>query len=247
MVKSKKIIITGSSRGIGLELVKYFSSKGCEVVANSRNIVELKNSIKGLDNIIPIEADLSSASQAKNFIEDSFKKLGGLDLLICNAGGGKSVEPGQEDLMEWKRVFELNLWPTTNAVEFSVPYLENSGGSIICISSICGIQVVNGAPVTYSSAKAALNAFVKGISRPLGAKGVRINAVAPGNIIFEGSSWEGKISQDPDKVESLLNNEVTLKRFGTPKEVADLINFISSSEASFITGSIYTLDGGQVR
>ena len=173
--------------------------------------------------------------------------MGGLDLLICNAGGGKSVLPGKESLNEWKRVFELNLWTATNAVEFSTPFLEKSKGVIVCVSSICGIQVIDGAPVTYSSAKAALNAFVKGISRPLSKKGIRINAIAPGNINFEGSTWEEKKESDPDKVKSMLDKEVPLNRFGTPKDITNLINFLSSPEADFITGCIYELDGGQTK
>ena len=89
MKNPKKIIITGSSRGIGLEIAKHFSSLGSKIVVNSRNISELRSAVKGFDNIFPIAADLSNEIQAKSFIEESVQTLEGLDLLICNAGGGR--------------------------------------------------------------------------------------------------------------------------------------------------------------
>src|SRR5690606_19972121 len=106
---------------------------------------------------------------------------------------------------------------------------------------------IPGAPVTYSAAKSALNAFVAGISRPLGAKGIRINAVAPGNIVFDGSVWQRKLREDAAAVEAMLVRDVPLRRLGTPEDVAELVLYLSSPRASFATGQIWTLDGGQVR
>ena len=117
---------------------------------------------------------------------------------------------------------------------------------IVCVSSICGLEVVPGAPVTYSSAKAALHAYVRGISRPLGKMGVRINAVAPGNILFDGSVWSRKLAEDAGAVRNMLEYDVSLARLGTPRDVAELVAYLASPRASFATGGVWTLDGGQV-
>ena len=104
-----------------------------------------------------------------------------------------------------------------------------------------------GAPVTYSVAKSALNAYVKNISRPLAKLGIRINAVVPGNIIFEGSVWTKKLSENPQDVEKMLKNEVAMQRFGKPQEIANFVVFLCSEKSSFATGSLFVVDGGQTR
>lgn len=125
--------------------------------------------------------------------------------------------------------------------------LGESGGVIVCISSICGQEVIPGAPLTYSAAKAALNSYVRGIARPLGADGVRINAIAPGNILFENSVWQRKLNDDSEAVEQMLARDVALAKMGTPQDVANLTLWLTSPAASFCTGSIFVADGGQVR
>jgi len=101
--------------------------------------------------------------------------------------------------------------------------------------------------VTYSAAKAALNSYVRGISRPYAAKGIRINAVAPGNLLYGGSVWEQKLAEDATAVQAMLDREVAQRRLGTPEEIADWVIFLSSPRASFATGEIFIVDGGQVR
>jgi len=241
-------LVTGSSRGIGLAIANVLHAEGCQVVINGRDEASVASATAQLSGTIPLAGDVTLPSVALNIVAEATKKLGGcLDILVCNVGSGKSVPPGKETHQEWQRIFALNLWSTTNMVEAACDVLSASKGVVVCVSSICGIEVVPGAPVTYSAAKAALNAYVRGVARPLGRLGIRINAVAPGNILFEGSVWDRKVCEDAEGVQAILDEDVALARLGKPRDVAELVAYLASPRASFMTGGVWTLDGGQVR
>ena len=246
LLNNKVVLITGSSRGIGLAIAEVLHAEGCCVVLNSRNSDELGRTVSGFTNSVGFVADVSVPDQAKQLIAEILKSYGRIDGVVCNVGGGRSVPPGSECFNEWQRVFSANLWSTTNIVEAASEALTKSKGSIVCTSSICGLEVVPAAPVTYSAAKAALHAYVRGISRPLGKKSVRINAIAPGNILFEGSIWERKIAESSEAVAEMLNRDIALGKFGVPADVANLTAYLLSPISGFATGSIWTIDGGQI-
>ena len=244
---NKSALVTGGSRGIGRSIAELLCAEGCRVAINGRTHSDLMTATTNLTDSVAIVGDVTKTAGAKKIVADAIEALGGIDILICNVGSGRSVPPGEETYNEWQRIFDVNLWSATNMVEAARPALASSKGSVVCISSICGLEVVPGAPITYSSAKAALHAYVRGIAHPLGEQGVRINAVAPGNILFEGSVWTDKLSKDGDAVKKMLDREVALTRLGTPQEVAKLVAFLASPSSGFTTGKIWALDGGQVR
>ena len=246
-LRNKKVFVSGSSRGIGLCIARKFIEEGANVVINSRNTDELKAAAISLGSCSSITGDLSSPQDAIKIITRSAEILGGIDIVVCNVGSGSSVPPGQETYDEWRRVFDVNFFSATNLIEASRAFLGLSQGSIVCISSICGNEIIPGAPVTYSVAKSALNTYVKSISLPLALEGIRINAVAPGNINFEGSVWSKKMTQDPVSVKVMLENNVPLGEFGSPDDVANLVVWLASDVAKFVTGTIVTTDGGQTR
>ena len=217
------------------------------VAVNGRSSLTVSDLVGRHHRAIAAPGDVSCPSGAKTAVDAALADMGGLDLLVCNVGGGDSVQPGKETPEEWQRVFALNLWSTTNVVEAARHALADGGGSVVCISSICGSTVVEGAPLTYSVAKAALHAYVRGIAATLASEGVRINAVALGNVIHEGSVWERRSIDDPEGVEALLREGVPVGRFGTPEEVAGLVAWLGSDRAGFATGSVWTFDGGQAR
>lgn len=244
---SRTALVTGSSRGIGKAIAQALAQAGCKVAVNGRNEADVHQAAAELPGAIAVPGDVTSFPEARRVIDAVVERLGKLDILVCNVGSGKSVPPGAETHEEWQRVFALNLWSTTNMVEVARAELARTQGTIVCVSSICGNEVIPGAPVTYSAAKAALNAFVRGVSRPLGVDKVRINAVAAGNVLFPGSTWERKLEADADGVARMLEANVSLARLGTPAEIADVVRFLCSDEARFVTGAIWTVDGGQVR
>lgn len=243
----KVALVTGSSKGIGWAIAQTLHAEGCHVALNGRNEADLTAATSQLDGSVGVLGDVTEPDEARQIVSEVLNTFGRLDILVCNVGSGRSVPPSSETAAEWKRVFALNLWSTTNIVEAARDPLVASKGVVICISSICGLEVISGAPVTYSAAKAALHAYVRGISRPLGKQGVRINAVAPGNILFDGSVWSRKLAEEAPAVQAMLSNDVALGRLGTPADVANLVAYLASPRSSFASGSVWTLDGGQVR
>jgi|TARA_B100001758_G_scaffold238660_1_gene242088 3-oxoacyl-[acyl-carrier protein] reductase len=246
-LKGLRVFVSGSSQGIGRGILEAFLNEGCLVVSNARNEEFLTESIHNLENCFSVIGDVSDPEQANEIVTKAVNLIGGIDILICNVGNGTSVEPGKESYKEWQRMFGVNFFSTTNLVEAATKELKKSKGVILCISSICGLEVIPGAPVTYSVAKAALNAYIRGISRPLAENGVRINGIAPGNILFPGSVWEKKMEDNSLLVKKMLKQNVPLNKMGTVDDVANLALWLSSPVSEFVTGAVFNSDGGQTR
>ena len=244
----KSVLVTGSSRGIGREIGKSFLDNGAEVIFNGTKLNSLNKVTEELE--IPkkygVKADVTDFSEAKQLILKAENIMKKIDVIVCNVGSGKSVKPGNEDYLEWQKVFKNNLWSTTNIVEAGKFALKRTEGIFICISSICGHEIIDGAPITYSTAKNALNFYIKSIARPLSKDGIRINGISPGNILFEDSTWDQKIKQNPSIIREVLKN-VPLSRFGEPKDISSMCLWLASEYADFCTGSIFIIDGGQLR
>lgn len=242
----KNALVTGSSQGIGLAIATLLHNEGCNITLNGRNSDVLENACGFFhDRVHSCLADVSKQDDSKKLVQSCIDKWGSIDILVCNVGNGTSVTPGNENSKEWEKIFQNNFNSTTNVIESVLENTSEAPSSIVCISSIAGMESI-GAPVTYSVAKAAINAYVKNMSRYLAKNGTRINAVAPGNIMSETSVWKKKSNDDPKYVENMLKKEVPLERFGTPEEVSNLVGFLCSEKSSFITGSIFVIDGGQI-
>ena len=248
-LKNKKVLVTGSTKGIGFSITKSFMNEGAEVAINSRNIKEIKKVIKklGSKKLYCIPGDVTKMNDIKKIHKQVIKLMGGIDILICNVGSGKSVVSGKESLKEWQRVFSINLWSAINMIDIFKKDLSKSKGSIVCISSICGHEYIKGAPITYSLAKNALNAYVKLVSKELGKNKIRINAISPGNILFNGSVWSKKIKENSKEVKKLLINEVSLNKLGSTDDISNIVIFLASKRSVFTTGSVFVIDGGQLK
>ena len=252
-----RVVITGSSSGIGRGIAEAFLKESARVVFTGRNKEKLEHAFRelgemyGEKNIKLFCGDLSESDIVDELNQFIGKEVGGLDHLVCNIGSGKSVPPLDEDAAEFQRMLDINLLNAVGVVNQLLPLLEKSSiegcyPSITFIGSICGLETL-GCPVAYAAAKSALVCYAKNISFPLGRKGVRVNVVSPGNIMFPGSTWEVKIAEVPEKVKEMLKNEVPLQCFGDVEDVANLVVFLASKRAKFISGANFVVDGGQTR
>ncbi|WP_115071187.1 SDR family NAD(P)-dependent oxidoreductase [Synechococcus sp. UW179B] len=248
-LSDKRVLVTGSSRGIGRYIANKFYSHGCKVVLNGLSEVSLNKAVADFSspNVSGLAADVSDPSQASELIRFCIKKYKQLDILVCNAGSGTSAPPGSETYTDWLRSFHQNFFSATNCIEEAKVHLGHAQGKVICVSSICGHEFIPGAPTTYSVAKSALNSYVKHASMSLSKSGITINAIQPGNILFPGSTWQSKLIDNPQMVNKMLKDNVPLSNFGRPEQIADLVFWLCSYNGSFCTGSIFTLDGGQTR
>lgn len=249
-LKNKKIVITGASKGIGFEIAKSFSKLGSSTFINSRDVKNLRRAKKIIEdkslNIFP--GDLTNISQTKKFYEFVKKNTSVIDALICNIGYSTPNNIiGEENYENWVNSIHLNLLSAINSIYYFKKLLKKSKTpSIVCISSICGVDAL-GAPIDYSVSKAALISFVKNQAKILAKNNIRINSVSPGNIIFKNGNWDNKIKKDKKKVMNYIKDNVPLNRFGTTKNIADIVLFLSSELSSFTTGANIIVDGGQTR
>jgi len=242
-----RVLVTGSTRGIGRAIAEEFVQAGYVVAVNSRSPSDTQTMANRLSSAVAIPGDVSTLDGAADVVERAQSSLGGLDALVCNVGSGKSGDSSSRASQEWLTVFDLNFYSAVFCVEAALPALSATNGSIVCISSICGIEAIPNAPLKYSVAKAALNAYVRLRARDLGSHGVRINAVIPGNILFDGSVWSERLAHDQIAVCRLLEDQVPVGRFGTPAEIARAVLYLARADSAFTIGSLLVVDGGQTR
>ena len=238
----KKIFITGSSKGIGFGLAKKFSDLDFDVLINSSNTNNLKKASKKLNNCKYYLGDITSEKNIKNISKKIRNDFGKIDYLICNYGEGNF----KKNNLDFKNSFEKNFFSTVNTIKHILPLLKKDS-KIICISSICGLEILEGAPLGYSLAKSALNNYVKGVSFILAKKQITINSLALGNIYFEGSVWQKKIKLNKNKVKRYIKKNVPTELFGSIENVFDFCKFLIINDTKFITGTTSVIDGGQTR
>lgn len=241
--KNKVILITGSSRGIGKATAIAFAQEGANIIINcdkdmpSADLVvkEIKN--MGVD-AIAIQVDVANENEVQSMMEQAAKHFGGIDILINNAGIVFDVPILEKTVEQWERTLRVNLIGTFLCIKYVTPHMKDrTGASIINISSTNGMDSTSPESADYDASKAGVISLTKNFSQSL-APNIRVNGVAPGWI-------DTDINKDLPKeyVESEIS-QTALKRFGRPEEVAKVILFLCSEDASFITGSTLVVDGG---
>ncbi len=207
---------------------------------------ELKRAF-GEERVIAWQGDLALERSPAAVLRATLDRWGRLDHVVANVGSGKG-RPGWELAPgDWRTCFDVNLFGSTNVVDGLIPHLIGAGaGSVVFVASIVALESLP-APIPYSAAKAALVSYSKNLARAVARHHVRVNCIAPGNVLFPGGSWESRLQASRESVEQFIDAEVPLKRFGRPEEIADLAVFLCSDRASFITGGCFVADGGQTR
>ena len=239
----KTIFISGSSRGIGFGLAEKFKKIGYDVLLNSKNLKNLKKASKKLDNSDYFLGDVCNAKAVKKIFKQIKNKKKKIDVIICNYGNS---DPKNNNL-NFEHALKHNFYSAVNIVREGTKLLQKNKGKIICISSICGVEVIKNAPIGYSLAKSLLNNYVKSISHYLAEDGISINAIAPGNILFNGSVWDKKIKKNKNKTFNYIKSVVPLKKFGSINDIYEMCEFIINNKSQFTSGSTYILDGAQTK
>ena len=240
-VKTKVAIISGSTHGIGKSIAERFVDDGWSVVQNSRNPI-LDSELVGAKHFV---ADVTNLVDCKLLVDSVINEFGRIDALICNAGSGAELGAEFSEIERWDHFLSINLNSASYLVSAALDALKDSKGSVTAISSICGIVSVEGAPIEYSTAKAALNRYIKKLAIKHGTDNVRFNVVAPGNVLFPGSTWDRKLKIDGPSVIAYVAENVPMKGFVTPQEVAAAVAFLSSQESNSTTGAVLVIDRGQ--
>jgi 3-oxoacyl-[acyl-carrier protein] reductase len=238
----KNVLITGGSKGIGLAIAELFADEGANVAICARNAAEVGAVVTALASK-GVKSwgqafDVADPVALKQWIDTAAAEFGGIDAIICNVSAlavGDSADT-------WEKSFRVDMMHTVNSVAAALPYLETSkAASIVIVSSVSGFEV-DFAAGSYGAFKAALIHYAKGLSNQLIAKGIRVNAVSPGNTYFEGGIWQNIETGSPDLYKSAMALNPT-GRMGTPQEVAAGVVFISSPVASRISGTNLIIDG----
>jgi 3-oxoacyl-[acyl-carrier protein] reductase len=252
-LEGKVALVTGSSRGLGLASARAHAAEGCRVALCARGeatLLEAAREVSAIagssDRVLAVAADVSTPGGVREIVDRTIDAFGGLDILVNNVGlgrGGGLLEATDE---EWKETYEQTLLPAVRTSRLAVPHMrQRGGGAIIMIASIWGREA--GGRMTYNAVKAAEISLAKSLAHQLASSNIRVNSVAPGSILFEGGSWWRRQQADPEGIADFVRRDIPFARFGRPEEVGDVVAFLASARASWITGAAIVVDGGQSR
>ena len=245
-----RALITGGSRGIGFAIADALAAEGASVGIIARDAPGLDEAAGRLASrgtaVAAAAADVTDPAALARAVDDIAAELGGLDHLVANAGGTVGAgnitdsEPG-----DFTATFALNAGHAAELIRAGLGHLRAAGGgAVVIISSVTGMHP---APRTaYAAAKAAEIHLAATAAQELASDGIRVNAVSPGSILFPGGSWESYAARNPEDFARFVETEFPFGRLGRLEEVADVVTFLLSGRASWVTGANIAVDGAQI-
>lgn len=238
MFKEKVAVVTGGASGIGLATTKKLLSEGANVVILDLKMdEEIINSLG--ENVLYLKCDVSNEENVKNCIEEIIKKFDYIDYLVANAGiGGSSSKPHEVSMDEWNKVISVNQTGIFLLNKYVINEMLKSGkGAVVNTSSMYGL-VGSTTSFAYSASKGAINQMTRSLALTYARENIRVNAIAPGYVDTP------ILSMVPDNIKEAMGTELPIGRLGKDTEIANLICYLLSDDASFITGAIIPIDGG---
>ena len=242
-LSGKVALITGGSRGIGFAIAKTLSENGASVVITSKNSEKLNIAKSKISNSFGITCDIKKTNEVKNVVDETIKKFGRLDILVNNAGIFPKIKKLHEiDENEWDEVLDVNLTGQFRFTKEAIPHLQKTSGCIINISSDAGLKAYQGFNAdAYSATKAALIVLTKCWALEYAKDRIRVNCICPGVVDTDMTKPFLKNQKDIE----FMNNEHPLGRIGKPDEIGKAALYFTSDDASWVTGAVLTVDGGE--
>lgn len=245
----KVVLITGSSRGIGLATAKAFAAEGCRIILSARSAEPLHNAAAVLRaagaEVLAHAAGVGDPAEAAGLIDAAVAAYGGIDVLVNNVGGGGGgarIADSTDD--DWRGALERNVIQTVRMMRLALPHMKGRpGAAVINIASISGWAPQLAMSGQYGAAKAALIFDTERWALEFVPYGVRVNTVSPGSILVEGNSWDHYRLANPEYFDDYVRHGFPMGRLGTAEEVADVIAFLASARAHWINGRNIPVDG----
>ena len=246
----KVAMVSGASRGIGRAIALGLADEGCRVSVCARGQAQLDATARKAQGrgseVLAVRRDVTDEVQARGWVDETLDRFGGVDILVNNVGGSRPGGNLRASRADWRAGFDLNFFSALDLCRLVVPAMQDRGaGCVLNVASIYGREW--GGPMTYNAAKAAMISLSKEMARELAPGGIRVNSVAPGSILFPGGAWEKRRTENPEGIAAFVEAELPAGRFGTPEEVADVVVFLASDRAGWVSGACVTVDGCQSR